>query len=566
MKKAFLLLATTIALTGMVAKAQSEQWKQYMNISEQFPASMTPCEKKEFFARIDSLFDGQFPSHQAEISYMENAIKCGDTATFKKVAFRVVKWKGWNPYVFEYVDTYKFLKECDFWPELDSIQQKVHGNKKNYEYAEILYQMEKTDQEIRHALLDTNLTQEQKQIVSQKMGEIDSVNLQRLLGLIDTFGFPTWERVYSYGNNAAWILMQHSPLPYLYEFTKEYRKAVADTNADIKNLAYMEDRCRVFRGLPQLYGTQLNASSDNENILWYDPIADIKNINNRREKMLMVIMPFSEGPSPYNDKDTIITVDEDYIRNYYTGQNGTLSCSEEQRGIIDAVSLMAEEDYCTAINIFCSIFQNHYPLIRDLERYLQCLLRSECTGNEYCFVNTYEVMERMVLCGYEPDEFLSTLPDSLSTPLRADYTQLRDEYLTYLNHEDNAELSQALTSRDAFETLLRSGKWYHSYELDAWNHAYPALEKMTEELTKADYQDFFTLLWREVVRGNIHAEDYASLYDHTYFRLYGKDYYGTLAQSDKKIRTVKPRQLDQRRKSICLPSSKIGKNISSSKQ
>lgn len=135
-------------------------------------------------------------------------------------------------------------------------------------------------------------------------------------------------------------------------------------------------------------------------------------------------------------------------------------------------------------------------------------------------------------------------------------------------------LTAALASRADFEALLRSGKNrrsatdsganytrsatdsganYHRYELDAWNHAYPSLQKMTDELTKRDYEAFFALLWREVERGNLHAEDYASLYDHTYYRLYGKDWYGTLAASDKHIHTAKPKTLNERRRAACLP-------------
>ena len=72
-------------------------------------------------------------------------MQCGDTATFKKMAFRVVRWKGWNPLVFYYTDQYRFLKDCDWWPELDSIQQAIHS-KKDYRYAETLYKMEQEDQ------------------------------------------------------------------------------------------------------------------------------------------------------------------------------------------------------------------------------------------------------------------------------------------------------------------------------------------------------------------------------------------------------------------------------------
>ena len=79
---------------------------------------------------------------------------------------------------------------------------------------------------------------------------------------------------------------------------------------------------------------------------------------------------------------------------------------------------------------------------------------------------------------------------------------------------------------------------------------------MTDELTKRDYEAFFALLWREVERGNLHAEDYASLYDRTYYRLYGKDWYGTLAATDKHIRTAKPKTLNERRRAACLPPTR----------
>jgi hypothetical protein len=90
-------------------------------------------------------------------------------------------------------------------------------------------------------------------------------------------------------------------------------------------------------------------------------------------------------------------------------------------------------------------------------------------GDQHCYISHYEVMERMVLCGYEPDAWLDSLPDTLTVPLRADY---------------------------------------------------------------------------------------ASLYDHTYYRLHGKDWYGTLAATDKYIRTAKPKTLNERRRAACLPSAR----------
>ena len=566
-----IILLAALVVSSFVANAQSEQWKAYLDIRKQSRADMTPCEKMEFYARMDSLFDGYIPVRQQEMNYMEAALQCGDTATFKRLAYRVVRWKGWNPLVFYYVDQYKFLKDCAWWPELDSIQQAVHS-RKDYSYAETLHQMQEEDQAARRAFRNPSLTPAEEDSLGRRMHEVDSANLVKLKWLIDTLGFPTWERVCSYGSADAWLVAQHMHPWFQYDYVKQLRQAVADTNADPSNLAYLEDRLRTGRGLPQLYGTQFTSTSENNRTVWQCPVADIKNVNLRREQMLMPpLEDYVEGYLKTSTEDGMLDSDtpltemgDNYVRYYYLGDQFSLLPLDMQQGVTDAVVYTATGDYCAAIPLFCSRLSNHYPFVRDLKRYLECLLHSDCVGSRYCYISHYEVLERMVLCGYVPDAWLQSLPDTLSVPLLADYANLRDEYLRYLNHEDDAELTAALASRADFEALLRSGKNYHRYELDAWNHAYPLLQKMTDELTKDDYEAFFALLWREVERGNLHAEDYASLYDRTYYRLHGKDWYGTLAAgvpsarptTDKHIRTAKPKTLNERRRAACLPSAR----------
>ncbi len=254
-----ILLAVCIA-ASIVATAQLEQWKAYFDICGQFSTDMTPYEKMELYARMDSLFGGYIPVRQQEMNYMEAALQCGDTATFKRLAFRVVRWKGWNTLVFYYTDQYKFLKDCDWWPELDSIQRAIHG-KKDYSYAETLYQMEQADQAARRAFNDPDHTHTKavEDSLSRRMHEVDSVNLARLIWLMDTLGFPSWDMVCSYGARSAWLVAQHAHPWFQYGYVKQMRRAVADTNADPSNLAYLEDRLRTGRGLPQLYGTQFAA-------------------------------------------------------------------------------------------------------------------------------------------------------------------------------------------------------------------------------------------------------------------------------------------------------------------
>lgn len=129
--KTIILLAAFWVFT-FVTNAQSEKWKAYSDIVKQFHSDMTPCEKLELYARMDSVYDGNLPDHLQEMNYMEAALQCGDTATFKK-------------------------------------------------------------------------------------------NVVKLKWLIDTLGFPTWERVCSYGSYDAWVIAQHAPM--------QYQLALPDRNA-----------------------------------------------------------------------------------------------------------------------------------------------------------------------------------------------------------------------------------------------------------------------------------------------------------------------------------------------
>ena len=537
---------TAEELLQMIETIQSEQRKAYLDICGQFRTDMTPCEKMELYVRMDSLFDGNMPDYNNLYNYMITSFLCGDTMTFKKQLVRATDWKCWNSKLIDTWDAVEFLKKEKDWNQLDSLS-KIYGIKKIYPYMDSLEAMVERDQAIRSELHNPNLSIEQKDSIFTQWQIIDSTNLTLLKSLINRYGFPTWERVGYTGCRNAWLIAQHA-IPYIYDFEKEYHKAVMDNNATKNLLAYLEDRSRTMRGLPQLYGTQLATNPKD-----YLPISDIKNVNSRREEI---------GLEPLNDylkrmsidiNDYFIlqdTSEPNYIDFYYKGNK------LEPWGVIKAQGYLDENELDKASVLYCHVFHNTYPFIRDLKRFVSTLIMNGGKSDQYLFISTYEVLERMVLCGYEPDAWLDSLPDTLTVPLRADYANLRDEYLRYLNHEDDAVLTAALANRADFEALLRSGKNYYRYELDAWNHAYPLLQKMTDELTKGDYEEFYALLWREVERGNLHAEDYATLYDHTYYRLYGKDWYGTVAASDKHIRTAKPKTLNDRRRAACLPSAK----------
>ena len=114
---------------------------------------------------------------------------------------------------------------------------------------------------------------------------------------------------------------------------------------------------------------------------------------------------------------------------------------------------------------------------------------------------------------------------------------------------------QAMTSYDTLVKFLNSG----SFHIFGNNHIKKLISKKAETLTKDDYQDFFSWLFKQVETGNYHLFDYAELYDEVHYRLFKTSYYG---QKDfgKKVRIYKPKQLESRRSEIKLQSLELISN------
>ena len=86
----------------------------------------------------------------------------------------------------------------------------------------------------------------------------DAERTERLREIVAEHGWPTWDLVGKDGEEAAWVIAQHSDLDpdFQLEALELLREAVAQGQASPGNLAYLEDRVRAGRGAPQLYGTQ----------------------------------------------------------------------------------------------------------------------------------------------------------------------------------------------------------------------------------------------------------------------------------------------------------------------
>lgn len=118
---------------------------------------------------------------------------------------------------------------------------------------------------------------------NKEMEKLHNQNADVLDGIIDKIGYPTVDKVGIEGNEAAWLVIQHSigKPGFMKKCATLLEKAVNENKEDPKHLAYLTDRIAVFEGRPQFYGT--NFDWDDKNELSPRPFDDLEKVNQRRK-------------------------------------------------------------------------------------------------------------------------------------------------------------------------------------------------------------------------------------------------------------------------------------------
>ena len=116
------------------------------------------------------------------------------------------------------------------------------------------------------------------------MAAVHDSNAARLRAIIEKHGWPTERLVGTDGANAAHRIAQHSinhP-----DFMRECRKLLDEASAKGEvprwQFAYIDDRIRVYEGLPQRYGTQWRGGPDG---LEPYPIENPSQVDERRSAL-----------------------------------------------------------------------------------------------------------------------------------------------------------------------------------------------------------------------------------------------------------------------------------------
>ncbi|MFL5382214.1 MAG: DUF6624 domain-containing protein [Longimicrobiaceae bacterium] len=125
--------------------------------------------------------------------------------------------------------------------------------------AELVRMMEE-DQRIRREIMSATPPGETPHPDSgtvRRMAEADAANLARLREIVDRGGWPGLSQVGTDGSMAAFLIMQHAPPATQEHYLPMLREAAGRRELAPSLLAMIEDRVRLGRGEPQLYGTQL---------------------------------------------------------------------------------------------------------------------------------------------------------------------------------------------------------------------------------------------------------------------------------------------------------------------
>jgi hypothetical protein len=104
---------------------------------------------------------------------------------------------------------------------------------------------------------------------------------RRIAGIVADGGWPGAPTVGEDGSSAAWLLVQHADqdVGFQERALALLQEAVAAGEASAREAAYLTDRVRVNRGLPQLYGTQFHGRGESFGPL---PIEDAERLDERR--------------------------------------------------------------------------------------------------------------------------------------------------------------------------------------------------------------------------------------------------------------------------------------------
>jgi hypothetical protein len=129
----------------------------------------------------------------------------------------------------------------------------------------------------------------QYEIADRENDEKNDYDMQdSCIKIITQYGLPTISMVGGYASMQFFLLLQHSNSNVMGKYYKLVKKAWKRGDFNSMDYALLTDRVRTSNDKKQIYGTQIQRSSNDKkypNQFYLLPVKNFKNVNKRREKM-----------------------------------------------------------------------------------------------------------------------------------------------------------------------------------------------------------------------------------------------------------------------------------------
>jgi hypothetical protein len=116
------------------------------------------------------------------------------------------------------------------------------------------------------------------------INEKDSINLIKVLKILDERGWLGADVIGRQGNSTLFLVIQHSNQKTQEKYLPMMREAVAKKKASASSLALLEDRVALGQGKKQVYGSQIGRKP-NGGDYYVLPLEDPDNVDKRRDSM-----------------------------------------------------------------------------------------------------------------------------------------------------------------------------------------------------------------------------------------------------------------------------------------
>lgn len=140
-----------------------------------------------------------------------------------------------------------------------------------------LIRRSKEDQRLRKLWINSGNSEE----FGKQVAKMDADNTSWLKDYVSKNGFPGRSQVGTEGASAAWLLAQHSDDEFQ-EHVLGLMKSAPSGEHSPTDVAYLEDRVRMNRKEPQIYGTQYKTENG---VTTLHSLIDPDNVDKRRESV-----------------------------------------------------------------------------------------------------------------------------------------------------------------------------------------------------------------------------------------------------------------------------------------